>query len=364
LLLFKRGKVLRAIEDGLKWKAAGMAILPDGSKYPPEGVFVSVPEISDKGQFELFLNALAVESAHLLGDARPPWVHLYGRGIYRLAIDRLRAVVQAACPSAKTLGMEIDPALLEPGAVAGYRSIGAGRFCFKAIAQCSGIDEPIRKARALGAFASAEICYGATMPGRAFLQTAERALSASPDQICLSDARSRGAFGAEILENAGQMCTAAGYQRRSAWVWSRSDDSFDTLGWMLSGKCACLGPGAVNLRTAAYANPPLGRWMAARLAGSYETACAGDNLEQWLSLAAGLYSLKLQREQIDSRLYRHAFALERMGIVDREGRPTSGWPMEVCHRAARAAWLALSGSAGDAPAERISAEAPISGEGE
>jgi hypothetical protein len=332
------------MEEGLRWKADGISLIPKSPRYQPEGVFIAVPEVYGRGQFDLYLEALGAEARNILGNARPQWVHLHGNGIYELPLDRIRAVVQAACPGAGMLGIEIDPALLEPGAVAGYRTVGVERFCLRMTAPCAGTYETIRKARALGAFVSAKICYSNTLSGRLFLQTVERALSASPNQICLSDIRSRGAFGAELLEKAGEFCSASGYRRVSIWTWAKGEASFDTLGLILSGRCAGLGPGAINYRSAVYANPELRPWMQTRLAGDFEAARAGGRLEQWLALAAGLYRLELRRDNLDNWLYRHAFALERIGIVGSNGKPAAGWPMEFCHRAARAARQALAGN--------------------
>jgi hypothetical protein len=352
------------MEEGLRWKDAGSSRIPAHSGYSPEGVFISVPQVYGRGQFDLFLEALRAEAAYVLGDARPGWVHLYGAGIYELPMGRVRDVAQAACPGA-ALGLELDPALLELGAVAGYRSVGVERFFFRIVAPGAGMDDPVRRARALGAFSSAEACYGGPLAGRPYLQAVERLLAASPDQIVLSDVRSRGAFGAEMLEKAGELCAAAGYGRASVWLWAKNGACFDSLALMLSGRCAGLGPGAVNCRGAVYANPDVRLWMQSRLSGSFDAACAGGRLEQWLSLAAGLYRLELRRENLDSRMYRHAFALERTGIVDRKGHPAAGWPMEFCHRAARAARQALGGgSEYDVPAARFWGDMPVVGRGE
>jgi len=343
LLLFRRGKVLRTIEEGLEWKSAGSARIPENTRFSPEGVFISVPSVYGKGQLDQYIEALRAEADYLLCSARPQWAHLYGSGLYELPIDKIRAIAQAACPGVDLLGMELDPMILEPGAVAGYRSIGVERFCFKVVAPGAGIDEPVRRARALGAFTSAEACFGGQMAGKPFLQAVDRLLAASPNQICISDVRSRGAFGAEILEKAGELCTASGYKRVSLWLWARNGNRFDTLALLLSGKCAGLGPGAVNFRSTFYTNPDTAQWLQARQHNDFSAARAGGRLEQWLALAEGLYNMELKRESLDSRMYRHAFALERMGIVDRKGHPSPGWPMEFCHRAARAAQEALTG---------------------
>lgn len=342
LLLFRRGRVLRTLEEGLQWRSSGVSAMPRFVKAAPEGVFIHLPKVYESGRFEQYLRALEKEAGFALGRNRPVWAHLHGAGIYELPMNALRAVVQAACPDA-SVGVETDPALLEPGAVAGYRAAGVERFCFLVTSQRADIDEPVRRARALGAFVSAEICFGGAMSGRQFLQVVERALGASPNQIALRDVRGRGALGAEMLEKAGEICQSVGYGRRSVCVWAKPGECFDALGLMLSGKCLGLGPDAVNFSTGLYAGPELRRWLEQRLAGRFDAVRAGGRAEQWLPLAAGLYRLELRREDLDSRLYRHALALERAGIVDRRGRPSSGWPMEFCHRAARAARQALLG---------------------
>jgi hypothetical protein len=110
------------------------------------------------------------------------------------------------------------------------------------------IDVPVRRARALGAFTSVEICMSGTIFGRTFLQAVERALAASPGQVCLSDGRSRGVSGAEWMEKAGELCASAGLRRVCAWTWAKGEGSFDSFGILLSGQSVSLGPGAVNCR--------------------------------------------------------------------------------------------------------------------
>jgi hypothetical protein len=337
LLLFRRGRALKTLEEGLRWKAAGASGMPGRSRLRPEGVFVTVPNLNGNDQLSQYIEALAAESAHVLGYAKPGWVQLRGSGICALPMDRVKAIVQAACPSARSIGLEINPEVLEPGALAGYRSIDVERLGFTVDTPYAQIDDPIRKARALGGYASVEICLGGKLTGKTFLQIVERALTAAPNQLSVSDARSHGAFGAELLEKAGEMCTAAGMQRTSAWVWSHSGRSFDSLGILLSGRSANLGPDAVTCRPQAFANPEFKRWLSTRLSGDFEVIHAEGRLEQWLALAAGLYALELRRDSLDCKMHRHVASLERMGVLDKKGRPTNAQAMEFCHRAARAA---------------------------
>lgn len=338
MLLFRRGRTLKMIEEGLRWQAAGSSGMPGYSKFKPEGVFIIVPELDGNDQINQYIEALAVEAAHVLGDANPAWVQLRGCGTGTLPIDRVRAIVQAACPGTRSIGLEINPDMLEPGALAGYRSIAVERFCFVVDAQNTQLEDTVRKARALGGYTSVEICLGGKLTGRNFLMTVEKALNAAPNQLSVSDARSHGAFGAEQLEKAGELCVAAGMHRTSVWTWSHSGTSFDSLGILLSGLSANLGPDAVTCRPAAYANPEPRRWITTRLEGNFEVIPAQGRLEQWLTLASGLYSLELKRDSLDCKMHRHVSALERMGVIDRKGRPAANaQAMEFCHRAARAA---------------------------
>lgn len=343
MLFFNRGKALKNIEEGLQWRPCGVIPLPVLADFDPICVFVQVPVLAGQEELAAFIRALATESRHVLGGASPSLVHLAGPGVAALPIDGMRAVLQAACPTAKSAGLDISPSLLEPGVIAGYRSISVDRFNFRLEGPFAGMDEPVRRARALGSFASIEICFGGELAGRAFLQAVERAIAASPNQISICDERSRGAFGADYLERAGALCAAAGFRRVSLWCWAQGESSFDPFGMLLSGRAAALGPGAVLGVPAAYANPAMPLWADQRLNGVFSAAGADGRLSQWLELASGLYWLQLRRQALDSRMHRHASALERMGIVDKQGRPAIGSSMEFCHRAARAARQALLG---------------------
>lgn len=337
MLLFRRGKALRTIEEGLRWKAAGSSGMPEREKFRPEGVFVMVPELAGQDEFDQFVRALALESAHVLGGAMPGWVQLRGYGIPALPMDRVRAIAHAACPGAPSVGLEINPDALEPGVLAGYRSIGMERFCFVVDAQNAQLEDIVRKARAMGAYAAVEICYGGRLTGRNFLMTVENVLNAAPGQLSVSDARDHGAFGIEQLERAGELCAAAGMRRTSVWTWAHAEHCFDSLRILLSGRSANLGPDAVTCRPVAFVNPEPRRWVETRLEGNFEVIRTEGRLEQWLALAAGLYCLELRRDSLDCKMHRHVSSLERMGVIDRKGRPANAQAMEFCHRAARAA---------------------------
>lgn len=345
MLLFGRGKALKNIEEGLRWTAAGTGTMPGPWKTSPEGMFVEVPVLDGTNEIRQYIDAIAAESAYVLGKAMPIWVHLRGPGVNSLPMFSLKAIIQAACPQARSIGLDINPAELEPGTIAGYRSIMVDRINFRVDGPCAGIEESIRRARALGAFTSVEVCFGGELAGRAFLQAVERALAAAPNQLSVSDERSHGAFGAEFLERAGEMCTVAGFRRVSIWAWAQADNCFDSLGNMLMGRSVNLGPGAAGFRPATYENPGLQHWLDTRLAGKFEVLRATGKPEHWLELAAGLYTMNLRRDALDCKMHRHAAALERMGVVDKRGRPADGGSMEFCHRAARAARQALLGGA-------------------
>ncbi len=343
MLFFNRAKALKNIEEGIHWRSCGAVALPVFDRYEPQGVLVNVPEYHGLVELDEFIRALAAESAHVLGGASAEWVKLTGPGVASLPIDGMRAVLRAACPTARSAVLDIAPAMLEPGVIAGYRSVSVERFNFRVDGPFAGLDEPVRRARALGAFVSVEVCLGGELAGRAFLQAVERAVAASPNQISVSDERVRGAFGAEYLERAGNLCEAAGFRRVSLWAWAQGAASFDGFGMFLSGGVAALGPGAANAWPRPYRNPARTQWAADRLNGVFTAAGADGRMCQWLDLVCGLYNLDLQRQALSSRMHRHASALERIGLVDRQGKPANGSAMEFCHRAARAARQALLG---------------------
>lgn len=355
MLIFRRGNTLKAMEDGLRWRVAGRLSMPELSKMPPEGVFIQLPVLYGGDQTDEYIRAIGAEAGHVLGDARPSWIQIRGEGIYELAVDKIRAVAQAVNPAPKGVGLELNPAMLEPGAVAGYRSIGVERFHFKVDAPNAEFDEPVRRARALGAFASVEVRYGGALTGRAFHQAVERGLAAAPNQLCISDERSRGTFGTEQLERAGQLCEAAGYHRHSVWVWLKNGSSFDTLGLLLTGRGVELGPGAVSCRPGFVAGPDLKRWLQMRLAADFSMVRAETRTEHWLALAAGLYALELKRDLLDCKMLRHVSVLERMHVIDKKGHPSTNKPMEFCHRAARAARQVVTDASREGWAEGASA---------
>ncbi len=352
-MFFNRAKALKNIEEGLQWRSCGAVALPAISRYEPQGVLVNVPECHGLGELDEFIRALAAESSHVLSGASAQWVKLTGPGVASLPIDGMRAVLRAACPVARSAVLDIAPAMLEPGVIAGYRSISVDRFNFRVDGPFAGLDEPVRRARALGAFVSVEVCLGGELAGRSFLQAVERAVAASPNQISISDERVRGAFGAEYLERAGSLCEVAGFRRVSLWAWAQGSASFDGFGMLLAGSVASLGPGAANAWPRPYRNPSRPQWAADRLNGVFVAAGADGRMCQWLDLVCGLYNLDLQRQTLSSRMHRHASALERIGLVDRQGKPANGSAMEFCHRAVRAARQALLGGP-----ETISLEQP------
>ncbi len=343
MLLFGRGKLLRLIEEGLVWKAGGPAQFPEWGSRTPEGIFVEVPAFADGGQLDNYISALAIESGHTLKDARPAWVQLRGAGLQTMPYERIRDVVRAACPGASALGMELNPRLLGPGDIAGYRAIGVERFCFRMESPYDRVDDPARRARALGAFASVEVCFSDELNALTFMHAVGRALEAAPSQISVSDERRNPAADSGQMESVSERIVKAGYKRRSLWSWTKTDASFDRLGLQLSGRGAGIGPDAFACRPHAFRGPAYERWLETRQARNYEVICAEGGLEQWLALAYGLYALELRHQSMDFKAHRQATALARMGIIDKSGRPVAGRPMEFCHRAARLAQLAVMG---------------------
>lgn len=341
--LFWRGKALRLIEEGLAWRAGGPAQMPDRGRHKPEGVFVEVPAFADGRQLETYISALGIESGHALKDSRPAWVHLRGAGVQALSGDRVRAIVDAACPGATGLGLDLNPRLLGPGDIAGYRSIGVERFCFRMESPYDRVDDPVRRARALGAFASVEVCFSDELNWLSFQHAVGRALEAMPSQVAISDERRHAAAGSEQMEAAAEKIMKAGYRRLSLWAWAKADAGFDRLGLQLAGRGAGIGPGAFICRPNAYRNPGLARWLETRPVWNFEVTCADGGLEHWMALAAGLYALEVNHHNMDFKAHRQAMALVRMGFVDKLGKPVAGKPMEFCHRAVRLAQLAMLG---------------------
>jgi hypothetical protein len=360
LLFFTRGKALKIIEEGLIWKTCGMSQMPGADGFVPDGIFVSVPEFTSEDQLNQYIQALDVESWHALGNAYPGWVHLRGNSICSLPIDRIKAIIHAACPEARGIGLDVNPRTLAPGDIAGYRSIAVERLNFRMDSPYSVIDEPVRRARAMGGFASVEVCFSDELNGRAFLQAVDKALLASPNQVLFSDERSHSSFGTELLDKAGEMASAAGFKRVSLWAWAQTDRTFDSLGILLSGRSVNLGPDAVACWPHAYANPGFRRWLQTRLAGDFEVIQAGGKLENWLALASGLYCMDLHRNNLDCKMYRHVTTLERSGIIDKKGKPITSRAMEFCHKSARAArQVMLGGSRNEILTEEKPAEAAV-----
>lgn len=351
MLLFRRDKALKLIEEGLQWKAAGVSAAPKPPFKPPEGVFVEVPAIGSAELLEQYIVALGVEAARELCDARPRWIQLRGAGVSTLPAEHIKEIIWAVCPEPMGIGLDLNPRLMEPGDIAGFRAIGVERFCFRMDSPYDKILDPVRRARALGAFTSVEVCISDELNWLSFMHALGRALETPAAQICLCDERSRSSSAGEQMEKAGEKIAAAGYRRLSLWAWAKTDAGFDSLGLQLSGRSANLGPDAFTCRPQAYANPGLQRWLATRHLGEFEVIKAEGGLEHWLALAAGLYALELRRDGLDFRTGRHAAALARMGIVDGKGRPAAGRSMEFCHRVARATHMAMPcGSCAAAPA--------------
>lgn len=336
MLLFGRNKLIRQFEEGLEWKAGEEAEAPRWEGRAAEGVFVEVPAFGGEEQFGQYIAALGVESEWVLCGARPKWIQLRGH-VSALPAARVRDIARAVCREPGGLGLDLNPRLLEPGDIAGFRAAGVERFCFSMDSPYDKVVDPVRRARALGAFASVEVRFGDELNWLSFMHAVGRALETSPAQICLSDGRGAPA-GSEQMEKAGERIAAAGFRRASLWAWAKGDACFDGFGLLLSGRCAHIGPGAFTCRPQAFRNPGLEGWLGSRLAGRNTAAYAeGAGLGHWLALASGLYALELKSDGPDGSLNRHASALRRMGIVDGRGRPVSGRPMEFCHGVARAA---------------------------
>jgi hypothetical protein len=358
LQLFGRGKALRLIEEGLVWKAGGLSQMPDRGGRGPEGVLVEIPAFADGRQRDCYIAAIGLEAGHLLLDARPKWVQLRGAGLQAMPCSLIREVADAACPGAVGLGLELNPRLLGPGDIAGYRAIGVERFCFRMESPYDRVDDPVRRARALGAFASVEVCYSDELNWLTFMHAVGRALESAPSQVSIFDERRGAAAGSEQMEAAAERIAKAGYRRLSLWAWAKANAGFDRMGLQLAGLSAGVGPGAFTGRPQAYRNPDFQRWLETRLGRDYEVITAEGGLEHWLALASGLYALELRRRNMDFRAHRQATALERMGFVDKQGRPAAGRPMEFCHRAARLALHAMAGGP-----DAASAGAPPNGPG-
>lgn len=363
MLLFGRNKIFKLFEDGLLWKPGETCEAAPCQGRAPDVAFVAVPAFSGEEQFRQYVAALQNESAWLLDGARPKWIQLRGH-VSGLPAGAVKSIAQAVCAEPSGVGLDLNPRILEPGDIAGFRAAGVERFCFSMDSPYDRVVDPVRRARALGAFASVEIRLSDELNWLSFMHAVGRALETVPNQISLNDGRRMSAAGAEHLEKAGDRIASAGFRRVSLWAWAKTGAVFDAFGMQLSGRCLSLGPGAFTYGPAAWRNPGLQHWLETRLNGCCEVVRAGDGLEQWLALAMGLYALDLNYDGIEGRLHRHASALKRMGIVDAKGRPIAGRPMEFCHGIARAVELLAQGDpAINPPAGRISGRVHTGNEG-
>jgi hypothetical protein len=148
-------------------------------------------------------------------------------------------------------------------------------------------------------------------------------------------------FDAVALERAATLCVQAGFRRESLWVFTQTDRCCDSLAQRLHGRYAALGPNAVNAE-ALFQNPPAARWLETRLEGSMEGMKLDSAILPWLTLAEGVYAMHVRRDPLGRAMLSVAGKLQRMGVIDAQGQPKEGWPMEFCHRVARAAQLALT----------------------
>jgi hypothetical protein len=340
LLFFNRAAIARKIEKGLAWQSTTIVEAPRHQKLKPSGVFVSVPILHSAEEVEQFTHAIAVEAEYVLGEARPSWIELEGSAVNGLSPAEIKQIANAV-GSPSSLGMEINLRLLAPGALAGYRSVGVERFSFRMDSREIDITEPVRRARAMGAFTSVTLVLGKNLTGTGLIKAAEAALLSAPSQICLC-VTGRNIIDGALLEKTAALLEGAGLRRESTWVFSQVEHCFDSLGKRMQGHCAGLGPGAVTVSSSIYENPPLQRWLETRLDGGLEVGELQLGIRPWLDLAGGLYTLHVRRGDLDRAMLSVAAELEGQGAVDGQGRPKAGWPMEICHRAARSVMQALA----------------------
>lgn len=337
MLFFNRASVAKKIENGLVRQDTGLVEAPKHTRVRPGGAFVRVPMLDSAEDVERYLQALRSEAHTALGNTPLAWAELEGHAVNALSPADVQRVAQAAGASGASVGMQINLRYLVSGALAGYRSVGIERFTFCVDDASLSFEEPVRRARAMGAFATVELCCGRRLNGAKLMMAAQTAVAATPAQICLRPSTDA-PLDYALLERVASLLCASGFARDSLWMFSQTNQHFDALARRIAGSCIGLGPCAVTCGAELYQNPPMERWLQTRMDGCMEVTQMHNRLQNYLSLAGGLYGLRVHRDSLSRAMLSTASRLERLGAIDSVGIPKSGWPMEFSHRVARAAW--------------------------
>ncbi len=348
MLFFSRASVAKKIENGLAVQDTGLVEAPKHARLRPNGVFVQVPMLDSADELAQFEQALRAEAHSALGDTPPAWVELEGPAVNALSPADVQRLAQAVCAGPASVGMSVNLRYLVSGALAGYRSVGVECFTFLVDDASVGFEEPVRRARAMGAFVTVRLCCGKRLNGAKLMMAVQTAIAATPAQVCLLPSAD-GPLDDALLERAASMLRTAGFTRDSLWVFSQTTQHFDALSRRIHGMCVGLGPCAVTSGAAIYRNPPMGRWLDTRLNGCMEVMQMHGRLQNYLSLAGGLYGMRVHRDSLSRAMLLTASRLERLGVIDGAGVPKSGWPMEFSHRVARAAWRVFQAEDGEKP---------------
>ena len=337
MLFFSRASVAKKIENGLVRQDMGFAEAPKHTRVRPSGAFISVPMLDETAEIEQYLQALRNECQAALGNTPLAWAELEGQAVNAMSAADIQRVVQAAGAAGASVGMSVNLRYLVSGALAGYRSVGVERFTFRVDDAALAFEEPVRRARAMGAFVTVELCCGKRLGGAKLIMAAKTAVAAKPAQICLRPPLDV-PLDYALLERAATELCASGFARNSLWMFSQTGQHFDALALRMSGSSVGLGPGEVTCAAGLYQNPPMQRWLQTRLEGCREVMQIHGRLQNYLSLAGGLYGLRVYRDSLGRSMLSTASRLQRLGAIDSTGVPKSGWPMEFSHRVACAAW--------------------------
>jgi hypothetical protein len=290
---------------------------------------------------ESYLQALDNEARASTHGTPLAWLELEGHAVNALPPADLQRLIQAAGGADASVGMEVNLRYLVSGALAGYRAIGIDRMTFRVDDASLNFEEPVRRARAMGAFATVEIVCGRQLNGAKLLTTLQTAVAATPAQICLRPSAG-GSLDSALLERAASLLGGAGFTRDSLWMFSQTSQHFDTFSRRMTGTYLGFGPCAVTCSDGIFRNPPLEHWLQTRQSGGMEVTQLHGRLLNFLSLAGGIYAMRVHRDTLNRAMLGTASRLERLGVIDSTGMPRSGWPMEFCHRVARAAWQVFS----------------------
>nr|MDO8087204.1 radical SAM protein [Candidatus Sigynarchaeum springense] len=331
------------------------------------GIYVHVPfchskcafcpfykEIYSAEEKQKYIHAMLDEIKNTKLEGTAQWMYFGGGTPNTLAIDDLRQILAAFREKVRltSIGIELLPSILHDDYLAGLQELGFTKVSIgveslssmvlkdanRPVIPPERVQGIIEKAREHHLRSNVDMMVGMSGQNeRGFARDVDQLASMNPDQVTIYPYMAiRGVPRPEVendeqfewIENAAVQLKERGFERHTAWVFSRDSDLYDSSRDELVQDYAGFGPAAFStFGDWKVVNPDLGRYLFMHAAGERLGFVGKKSVatEDWRVFARILYDLRADfPRSMPGYIKSYIATLKLAGYINKEGLTQKG----------------------------------------